>query len=86
METFLADHVQQNLSHLVEKINKKHEIFRIKHSNASAILLEEEDYEGLLETLTLLSLPNFRERLAISVQQAKQQEVYTNDYNIQFFA
>lgn len=77
METFLADHVQQNLSHLVEKTNKKHETFRIKHSNASAILLAEEDYEGLLETLTLLSLPNFRERLAISVQQAKQQEVYT---------
>ncbi len=77
METFLAENLQQNLSYLVEKTNLKHETFRIKYSNSSAILLSEMDYENLLESLELLSMPNFRERLAVSVEQVKQNEVYT---------
>ena len=41
------------------------------------MLLSEVDYEGLLETLELLSIPGFRDRLQRSVQPVSTGETYS---------
>ncbi len=37
-----------------------HQTFRIQHRRGAAVLLSEDDCEGLLETVELLSQPRFR--------------------------
>ncbi len=42
-------------------------------------MISEEDYEGLLETLELLSLPGFRQRLKTSIKQMKAGDTVSMD-------
>ena len=40
---------------------RAHDPVRIQHRDGGVVLVSEEDYEGLLETLELLSVPGMRE-------------------------
>ena len=44
---------------------------RIKHKEGSAVLMSEEEYEGLMETIHLLSSPTNAKRLRSALAQAK---------------
>lgn len=55
---------RQDLFHLVRKSVKGHVPVRITSKAGDAVLISEADYESLLETLELLSLPGFRKSIA----------------------
>lgn len=65
--TVTATQARQNLFKLVKRSVKGHIPVRITSREGDAILVSERDYEGLLETLELLSLPGMRK----SIQEAK---------------
>lgn len=71
MTTLTATAARREFFNLVKGAAEGHKTFRIQHRRGAAVLMSEEDYEGLLETLELLSLPGFRKRLKASIKQMK---------------
>lgn len=71
MTTLTATTARREFFDLVKGAAEGHKTFRIQHRRGAAVLISEEDYEGLLETLELLSLPGFRQRLKASIKQMK---------------
>jgi antitoxin YefM len=71
MTTISATTARREFFELVKGAAEGHRTFRIQHRRGAAVLVSEEDYEGLLETLELLSLPGFRRRLKASIRQMK---------------
>ena len=69
MTTLTATTARREFFDIVKGAAEGHRTFRIQHRRGAAILLSEDDYEGLLETLELLSLPGFRQKLNTSVKQ-----------------
>ncbi|MBI3333622.1 MAG: type II toxin-antitoxin system prevent-host-death family antitoxin [Candidatus Omnitrophica bacterium] len=61
--TVTATKARQNLFRLVKKSVRGHVPVKITSKEGDAVLISEEDYEGLLETLELLSLPGMRKSI-----------------------
>ncbi len=50
--------VCQNLAHLMQQVNEDHEPIKVEHPEQKAVvIISEHDYQGLMETLYLLSHP-----------------------------
>ncbi len=62
--TVTATEARQSLFRLVKKSIKGHVPVKITSKEGDVVLISEEDYEGLLETLELLSLPGMRRSIA----------------------
>ena len=62
--TVTATAARQDLFRLVRKSVKGHLPVRITSKDGDAVLISEEDYESLLETLELLSKPRLRQSIA----------------------
>ena len=71
MTTLTATAARREFFDLVKGAAEGHKTYRIQHRRGAAVLISEDDYEGLLETLELLSLPRFRQRLRASIKQMK---------------
>ena len=65
--TVTATEARQNLFMLVRRSIKGHIPVKITSKEGDAVLVSEADYEGLLETLELLSVPGMRK----SIQEAR---------------
>ena len=65
--TVTATEARQNLFRLVKQSVKGHIPVKITSKEGDAVLIAEEDYESLLETLELLTVPGLRK----SIQEAK---------------
>ena len=61
--TVTATEARQNLFQLVKRSVKGHVPIRIASKEGDAVLISEEDYESLLETLELLSLSGMRKSI-----------------------
>ncbi len=59
---------------ILKSAARQHKIFRIHHRGGDTVLISEEDYESLLETLKLLSIPGFGKSLQQSVRQMNKGE------------
>jgi antitoxin YefM len=70
MTTLTATEARKRLYKMVEA-TRSGRVFRIRHRSGDAVLLSEEEYEGLLETLQLLSIPGLRASLNRSAEDAK---------------
>jgi len=46
-----------------------HCVYKIHHRKGDVVLMSEEEYDSLQETLDLLSIPGFRESVARSISQ-----------------
>ena len=57
MTTLTASQARQSLFQLVKKSVKGHVPVKITSKNGDVVLISQEDYENLLETLELLSIP-----------------------------
>jgi antitoxin YefM len=79
MTTLTATTARREFFGLVKGAAEGHKTFRIQHRRGAAILLSEDDYEGLLETLELLSLPRFRQRIKTSIKQMKAGDTVSMD-------
>jgi antitoxin YefM len=69
MKTLTATEARKELFNLLKKSARGHQQFRITHKEGEAVLLSQEDYESLLETLALLSTPG----LLKSIRRAKKE-------------
>lgn len=69
MNSIPATRARADLFHLLRKTVKGHRQYRITCRDGGAVLLSEEDYESLLETLELLSMPG----LLGSIKKAKRE-------------
>jgi antitoxin YefM len=79
MTTLTATTARREFFDLVKGAAEGHKTFRIQHRRGAAVLMSEDDYEGLLETLELLSLPRFRQRLQASIKQMKAGDTVSMD-------
>jgi antitoxin YefM len=79
MRTLTATQARRELFDLVKGAADREERFRIQHPRGCAILLSEDEYEGLTETLELLSIPGFRERLERSLRQVENGDTLSMD-------
>lgn len=65
--TITATEARQRFYQLLRKSVKGHVPVKVTSKDGDAVIVSEEDYEGLLETLELLSLPGMRK----SIREAK---------------
>lgn len=63
MATINITNARKNLYALVEQVQETHEPLVITGKNGSAVLLSEEDYNAIEETLYLTSIPGMKESL-----------------------
>ena len=63
MDTINVTNARKNLYKLLEKITESHEPVQITGKNGSAVLIAEEDWKSVQETLYLLSIPGMRESI-----------------------
>ncbi len=64
MTTLTATEARKNLYALVDEITVSHEPVQIAGKRNSAVLISEEDWRSVQETLHLLSVPGMRESVA----------------------
>lgn len=69
MTTLTASRARKEFFDMVKSANASHEVFRVCHPRGSVVVLSEDDYDGLVETLELLAIPGFRESMKRSVKQ-----------------
>ena len=60
MISITATDAKRNLHELIKQTHQQHDVFEIKHKSGNAIMMSAEKYEGLQETLTLLSQAGFK--------------------------
>lgn len=71
MTTITATAARRRMFDLVKDAARSHKTYRIHHRKGTAVLISEEDYEAMIETLELLSIPGFRASIKRSAEQAK---------------
>lgn len=62
MTTLSATRARSDFFELIKNVIKKHQLYQINHREGNVVMISEEDYEGLIETLELLSAPNFKKK------------------------
>ena len=63
MKTISATKARANLYKLIDEASSVHEPIQISGKRHNAVLLSEEDWRSIQETLYLLSLPGMRESI-----------------------
>ena len=63
MKTFSATQARRNLYGLIDAAALSHEPIQITGKRAAAVLVSEEDWRAIEETLYLLSMPGMRESI-----------------------
>ena len=79
MPTLTATDARREFFEIIKQTRNTHDIYRVQHRQGNIVMLAEEDYESMLETLQLLSVPGFREGLQESIQQQKNGETVLFD-------
>jgi len=63
MNMVTATEARKELFNLIRRALRAHDPVRIQHREGGVVLVSEEDYEGLLESLELLSIPGMQESI-----------------------
>jgi len=63
MTTFSASEARKRLYSLVDEVKETHEPVQIVGKRNSAVLISEEDWRSIQETLYLMSIPGMRKSL-----------------------
>ena len=53
----------KNIFNVLDKAIINHEAFNVRTDKGNAVILSDEDYRGMKETLYLLSIPGMRDKL-----------------------
>lgn len=79
MTTLTATEARRDFFDLVKSVNEQHTVHHIHHRKGDVVMLSQENYDSLVETLELLSIPGFKESIQTSVKEAKRGETYSFD-------
>jgi prevent-host-death family protein len=71
MKFFTASEARANLYKLIDEVAQLHEPVYVKGKRNKIVLLSQEDYESMQETLHLLSIPGLKE----SIQEGLKEDV-----------
>ena len=63
MTTLSASEARKRLYNLVDEVKESHEPIQIVGKRSSAVLVSEEDWKAIEETLYLVSIPGMRESI-----------------------
>jgi prevent-host-death family protein len=63
MATFSASKARTNLYRLIDDASSSHEAILITGKRANAVLVSEDDWKAIQETIYLLSIPGMRESI-----------------------
>jgi|APFre7841882724_1041349.scaffolds.fasta_scaffold300573_2 antitoxin YefM len=74
-----ATQARKDFFELIKDAITKHKVFRIHHRDGDVVLMSDEEYESLQETLELLSIRGFRESIKKSLKQIERGETYSVD-------
>ncbi len=77
MTTITATDARRDFFELIKNATKGHKIYKIHHRKGTAVLMSEDDYESLVETLELLSIPGFHDSIKKSVKQMENGETFS---------
>jgi antitoxin YefM len=70
MRTFNATEARANLDRLIDETTVSHEPIVITSKRGNAVLLAEDDWNAINETLYLVSIPGMRESIRKEMQQS----------------
>jgi len=79
MKTITATEARKDLFNLLHRSAREHRQFRITHKGGAAVVLSEQDYESLLETLELLSTPGLLKSIRQARREVARGETYSMD-------
>jgi antitoxin YefM len=79
MTTLTATTARKEFFEILKKTNEQHEIFHIHHRSGDVVLLSEQEYESLNESLALLSSPGFRDAFNASRKQMENHDTVSFD-------
>jgi antitoxin YefM len=82
MVTITATKARSDLFNIMKRIIKGHRQIKITSKEGSAVLMSEEDYENIMETLYLLSIPGFKESIREADEEVAQGETYSIEDSI----
>ncbi|MDP1808048.1 MAG: type II toxin-antitoxin system Phd/YefM family antitoxin [Actinomycetota bacterium] len=68
MTTLSASEARKRLYNLVDEVKETHEPVQIKGKRNSAVLVSEEDWRAIKETLYLTSIPGMRESIKAGLE------------------
>lgn len=68
MTTITATEARKKLYHLLSEANTSHEPIHISGKRGGAVLISEDDWRSIEETLYLLSIPGMRESIHKGLQ------------------
>ncbi len=77
MVTITTTNARSNLFQIVKKTAKGHAPTRISSKDGNVVILSEEDYENILETAELLSVPGFKESINKADKEIEKGEIYS---------
>lgn len=77
MRSLTATEVRSNLFEVLKKAVTGHRQFRVRCKQGDVILMSEEDYENLIETLELLSRPGMLKSIRKAKQEIKKGRTYS---------
>lgn len=63
MKNITAGKAQETLPHLLEEVAASHEPIKITSESSNGILIAEEDWRSIEETVYLLSIPGMRDSI-----------------------
>ncbi|MDP7024882.1 MAG: type II toxin-antitoxin system Phd/YefM family antitoxin [Kiritimatiellia bacterium] len=79
MTTLTATDARKGFFDLVKKANEEHEVYHIHHRYGDVVLMSEEEFDSLNETLLLLSSPGFKKAFDESRKQESTGETVAFD-------
>ncbi len=77
--TVTATNARSRWFTMLKTLKKSHRIYEITFKEGNAVLLSKEDYEELLETLELLSVPGMAKSIKQADKEIKQGKTYSID-------
>ena len=79
MKTITVSKARSELFNLIKRTIRGHRQVRITSKEGSVILMSENDYESLIETLELLSIPGFKKSIQEADLEIDKGETYSID-------
>lgn len=70
MTTLTATDARKTLFDLLKSAKEQHEIYHIRYRSGDAVLMSQDEYDSLMETIDLLSAPGFNETFIQSQKEA----------------
>lgn len=80
MEIYTTSQARHDLFKLVDAVNQTHEPVYIVGKRNKVVLISEEDYRSILETLHIMSVPGLKE--SILEMQNKSTEEYSEEIDL----